>query len=415
LQECGPISNLEEKLKHINLDYNLSIKKLIEDKQLKWTSWTITKKDALMLGNRLKILKPKRILEIGCGISTVLLALYAKQNQIKVVSLEHKSVCHKNTIRFLKCFGLLEFVELKLVPIKLIHFKQAGAFFWYNISLKGKFDFVFIDGPPINYGRKAVLIAIHDHLNKNCEVWLHDGKRSHEQNCIKLWEGYFQFSKKLETIERGIWILKNITSFKPIEKLELSDIVLKFSIIMPTRHRSHSLVRTVNLIKAQTYNNWELIIIDNAGDVKNSFKDPRIRVYCHNTKTSASFARNQGIQYATGDLICFFDDDDDMYASYLERFASTFKKNSNVKMVRCGMSLSKSRKNYSYATPECCLRRKFATPTWDNKGPAQDQRYFRNIVKINGWSLENGDIIILREILCRANRNPRGGLRSGKF
>jgi hypothetical protein len=83
-------------------------------------------------------------------------------------------------------------------------------------------------------------------------------------------------------------------------------------------------------------------------------------------------------------------------------------------MVRCGMMVSAEQMNLSYATPECCLRREFATPTWANH-LSHDQLYFKNIVAARGWSESQGDIVTLNEALCQANCDPRGGLRSGRL
>ena len=190
---------------------------------------------------------------------------------------------------------------------------------------------------------------------------------------------------------------------------------LKISIIMPTYHRPHTIFRTVAMIQAQTYRNWELIIIDNAGDTDLRFDDARIRVYRHADRPSASYARNWGVRYATGDLVCFFDDDDDMFPTYLERFAAAFQANPGAKMVRCGMIVTRGATNFSYATPECCLRREFATPSWVGNHSAQDQLYFSSIIAVNGWSQTKGDIVVIHEALCRANANARGGLRSGCY
>jgi len=189
---------------------------------------------------------------------------------------------------------------------------------------------------------------------------------------------------------------------------------MKVSIIMPTYRRSHTLYRTVQKIRGQTYSNWELIIIDNEGAADYRFDDPRISVHVHSEKPSASYARNQGLWYATGDLVCFFDDDDDMFPEYLEKLVSAFEASPTVKLVRCGMMVSAQQMNFSYATPECCLRREFATPSWSNH-TSHDQLYFKNIVAARGWSESNGDIITLNEALCHANCDPKGGLRSGRL
>jgi Glycosyl transferase family 2 len=207
-----------------------------------------------------------------------------------------------------------------------------------------------------------------------------------------------------------VWILTRSepTTSDPSE-------ALKVSIIMPTYRRSHTLFRTVQTVRNQTYRNWELIIIDNEGTKEYQFSDPRIRVYTHSNKPSASYARNQGLTYATGDLVCFFDDDDEMFPFYLEMFVRAFEANPTAKMVRCGMIVSGGRTNFSYATPECCLRREFVTPSWTNSNSSHDQHYFKNIINQHGWSDSKGDIITLNETLCRANCDPKGGLRGGRL
>lgn len=189
---------------------------------------------------------------------------------------------------------------------------------------------------------------------------------------------------------------------------------MKVSIVMPTYYRQHTILQTIATIKAQSYTNWELLIIDNAGNSAYSFADPRIRVFCHANHPSASHARNFGLAHASGDIVCFFDDDDDMFPNYLENIVSAFQATPSAKMVRCGM-LADGQLNFSYATPECILKRPFATPSWLNDGPAQDQNYFSRIVSGNGWTEDKGDIVFLREALCRANANSHGGLRRGAY
>jgi glycosyltransferase involved in cell wall biosynthesis len=190
---------------------------------------------------------------------------------------------------------------------------------------------------------------------------------------------------------------------------------LKFSILMPTFRRQHTLPRTVETIRAQSYRNWELIVIDNGGDGDYSFADGRIRVYVYADRPSASYARNQGLRHASGDLVCFFDDDDEMFPGYLQSLAAAFLANPRAQMVRCGMIVSNGEVNWSHATPECCLRREWATATWADAGPEHDQLYFRGIVAANGWSEGAGDIVVIPEALCRALSDPRGGLRGGRY
>jgi glycosyltransferase involved in cell wall biosynthesis len=187
------------------------------------------------------------------------------------------------------------------------------------------------------------------------------------------------------------------------------------SIVMPTYRRSHTILQTVETVRVQSYANWELVIVDNAGDGGYAFGDPRIRVVSHKVGPSSSHARNQGVRHTTGDFVCFFDDDDEMFPDYVESYIDAFVRDPRLKMVRGGMLVSDGSTNFSYATPECCLRRELATPTWEGGGGAQDQRYFSRIVVENDLALENGSVVIIPRALCRANSDPHGGLRNGDF
>jgi glycosyltransferase involved in cell wall biosynthesis len=184
------------------------------------------------------------------------------------------------------------------------------------------------------------------------------------------------------------------------------------SIVMPTYQRPHTLYRTIDTILAQTYERWQLVVVDNAGDGGYRFDDPRIEVHVHAERPSASYARNQGLRYAHGRLVCFFDDDDDMFPDYLQELAAAFRAHPGAKLVRCGMTWCGGI-DFGSGTPECCLWRRFATPTWDGAGPGEDYRYFGSIVATHGWSREAGDIVVLDKVLCRSNEDSRGGLRSG--
>ncbi|MEA2559234.1 MAG: hypothetical protein QOH06_738 [Acidobacteriota bacterium] len=186
----------------------------------------------------------------------------------------------------------------------------------------------------------------------------------------------------------------------------------KVSIVMPTFRRPHAIFNTVGTIQSQLYPHWELIVVENE-EAGYRFDDPRIQVHVHAGRASASLARNRGLGHARGELVCFFDDDDDMFPEYLEEFVAAFRRHPRLRLARCGMVMPDCHVNFSYATPECCLRREFATPTWDGQRACEDQRYFGAIVQAHGWTEESGDIVVIAKPLCRARTDPRGGRRDG--
>lgn len=192
--------------------------------------------------------------------------------------------------------------------------------------------------------------------------------------------------------------------------------MVKFSIVMPTYRRPHTLPRAVESVLAQTYPHWQLILVNNdAGPLGALPGDPRIRAVQHAEVTSAAHARNMGLGYVTGDLVSFFDDDDTMEPTYLERFADTFRANPDAGAVRCGMVLPGGRTIHGpYATPCVVLRREFATPTWGTER-GHDQRYYRRIIWGNGWTTENGGLVEIGDALVNVHSDPTGGLREGSL
>lgn len=97
----------------------------------------------------------------------------------------------------------------------------------------------------------------------------------------------------------------------------------KISIVVPVYNSGKYLDRCLKSIINQTYSNIEILLIDdgstdNSLEICNQFaiKDKRIKVF-HKENNGVSAARNDGIDYSTGDYIAFVDSDDyleiDMY------------------------------------------------------------------------------------------------------
>jgi len=94
---------------------------------------------------------------------------------------------------------------------------------------------------------------------------------------------------------------------------------LKISVLISTYKRSAYLVRLLNSIKIQQYNNCEIIIVDDAScdeteeTVKQYTKEyPNLNIiyYKNEHNAGASASRKRAYLKATGDVIIFVDDDD---------------------------------------------------------------------------------------------------------
>lgn len=98
-----------------------------------------------------------------------------------------------------------------------------------------------------------------------------------------------------------------------------------FSIILPTYNRSELLLRAVRSVVNQTYQDWELIIIDDGSTdnteniVRDNFsKDNRI-IYSKKKNSGAPDSRNHGVNLATRKYLAFLDSDDTWQPTKLEK------------------------------------------------------------------------------------------------
>ncbi len=114
------------------------------------------------------------------------------------------------------------------------------------------------------------------------------------------------------------------------------------SIIIPTFNRSHLISETLDSVLAQTYQNWECIIVDdgstdNTDEVVGAYvkKDPRIQFHKRpNThKPGGNGARNYGFEVSKGEYLQWFDDDDIMLKKFLDEKINVFTE--ELAMVIC--------------------------------------------------------------------------------
>lgn len=87
------------------------------------------------------------------------------------------------------------------------------------------------------------------------------------------------------------------------------------SIVVPVYNASKFIEETINCVLNQTYQNFELILVDdlskdNSVEVIKKFKDERIRLIEQTEKQLAAGSRNRGIKEAKGRYLCYLDADD---------------------------------------------------------------------------------------------------------
>lgn len=96
------------------------------------------------------------------------------------------------------------------------------------------------------------------------------------------------------------------------------------SVVTPVYNVEKYLRECLDSIIAQSYENWKLILVDDAssdrsGEICDEYalRDERISVIHHEKNGGLSMARNSGIETADGDFITFIDSDDIISPEYL--------------------------------------------------------------------------------------------------
>lgn len=113
---------------------------------------------------------------------------------------------------------------------------------------------------------------------------------------------------------------------------------IKFTAIMPLYNAENSIKKSIESVVGQTYDNWELIIVDD-GSTDSSYDickkyaqiDNRIKIYKKDNEGPGK-ARNYGINKCTGDYICFIDSDDYLETDYF-RILSRYIKEKKCDLV----------------------------------------------------------------------------------
>ena len=127
------------------------------------------------------------IIECGSGLSTILLALVARQTGLPVHSLEHNEGWRERVIETLAVYDLVGNNVVHHAPLQ-----SYGEYGWYTLpaSLPTGVSLIICDGPPAdtNGGRFGVLPLLRERFAPACTILLDDASRLPGMNIIARWE-----------------------------------------------------------------------------------------------------------------------------------------------------------------------------------------------------------------------------------
>lgn len=168
----------------------------------------------------------------------------------------------------------------------------------------------------------------------------------------------------------------------------------KISIIIPIYKSEAYLHSCIDSVIAQTYSNWELILVDDgspdsSGAICDVYAngDERIRVI-HKENEGVGKARNTALDIAKGDRLCFIDSDDTVEPTYLESLASM----ADNDLVVCGYAVDKVDGKGVLCSTEKHSHKELKYDDSEDKGVLEGA-FASGIMHINCNKLYNLDII----------------------
>lgn len=119
---------------------------------------------------------------------------------------------------------------------------------------------------------------------------------------------------------------------------------MKVSIIIPVYNSSSYILRCIESVSNQTYNNIECIIIDDCGTdesitiaerfIQNTSNSVEFKIIHHQYNQGQSGARNTGINVATGEYIFFLDSDDAITSDCIEKLTDLALKYPKAEIIQ---------------------------------------------------------------------------------
>jgi len=161
-------------------------------------NWAVSPDAAELLVLALLERKPRCVVDLGSGTSTIVMALAARRHAIDsvIVSIDHLAEYAAGTAKVARERGLDELIRLRLAPLGQVAVNGEQRQ-WYEPTFLGELptvDLVFVDGPPGVVGvetRYPALPLLRDHLGSYAIVVIDDAARTSERTTISKWRAEF--------------------------------------------------------------------------------------------------------------------------------------------------------------------------------------------------------------------------------
>lgn len=129
------------------------------------------------------------------------------------------------------------------------------------------------------------------------------------------------------------------------------------SVIIPSYKRTETLKRAIDSVLSQTYENLEILIVDdnipgdeysiNLREIIKQYKDERVKLVTQKVHINGAVARNEGVKASIGEYIAFLDDDDEWMHDKIERQIQILQSDLGLSGIGGGVTLWRDGKEIS--------------------------------------------------------------------
>ncbi len=179
--------------------------------------WAISPDFGVLLISEVLKRKPHVVLELGSGVSTLLIAYcLEKTGSGRVISFDHDAKYCEQSRERIREHRLDNIAEIAHVPLREVQLKQA-SWDWYDaarIDPDIKIDLLVIDGPPgqiQNISRYPALPLLSKYFSDEVVILLDDAGRPDEKIILDMWAREFpDFEHECIPAEKGAALLRRV-------------------------------------------------------------------------------------------------------------------------------------------------------------------------------------------------------------
>jgi predicted O-methyltransferase YrrM len=158
--------------------------------------YALTADAAAVLARRIALRRPAIVVELGSGVSTILVAsMLQQQGNGRIYSLDHDPAWAEETRRQIRAAGLQDQAEVLDAPLRQQDV-DGRSVLWYDVPAKvndlAQIDLLIVDGPPQatdpnGLPRYPALPRLLPQLSADAEIFVDDARRPGETEMVRRW------------------------------------------------------------------------------------------------------------------------------------------------------------------------------------------------------------------------------------